>query len=78
MELTYPPEAAVYREQIRGFLRANLPADWKGIGALNHDDAVAFSHRWRATLSANGYLALNWPKEYSGAGLSPIESVVLA
>ena len=39
---------------------------------------MAFSHRWRATLSANGYLALNWPKEYSGAGLTPLESVVLA
>ena len=78
MELTYPPEANAYREQIRGFLGANLPADWKGIGALSHDDAVAFSHRWRATLSANGYLALNWPKEYSGAGLTPLESVVLA
>ena len=78
MELTYPPEAAAYREQICGFLRTSLPADWKGIGALSHEDAVAFSHRWRATLNANGYLALNWPKEYSGAGLSPIESVVLA
>ena len=78
MELTYPPEANAYREQIRGFLGANLPADWKGIGALSHENAVAFSHRWRATLSANGYLALNWPKEYSGAGLTPLESVVLA
>ena len=78
MELTYPPEANAYREQIRGFLGANLPADWKGIGALSHEDAVAFSHRWRATLSANGYLALNWPKEFSGAGLTPLESVVLA
>ena len=78
MELTYPPEATAYREQIRGFLRANLPDDWKGIGALTHEDAIAFSHRWRATLSANGYLALNWPTEYSGAGLTPLESVVLA
>ena len=78
MELTYPPEASVYRQQIREFLSANLPADWEGVGALSPDDAVAFSHRWRATLSANNYLALNWPKEFSGAGLSPLESVVLA
>ncbi len=78
MELTYPPEATAYREQIRGFLRASLPADWRGIGALSHADAIAFTTKWRATLSANGYLALNWPKEYSGAGLSPLESVVLA
>ena len=78
MELTYPPEAATYREKVRSFLAASLPEDWKGIGALNHGDAFAFTQRWRATLHENGYLAVNWPKDYGGAGLTPTESVVLA
>ena len=78
MELTYPPEAATYRAKVRSFLTASLPEDWKGIGALNHGDAFAFTQRWRATLHENGYLAVNWPKEYGGAGLTPTESVVLA
>ena len=78
MDLTYPPEATAYREKVRAFLGEHLPAGWHGIGALNHADARVFSHSWRATLSASGYLAVSWPKEYGGAGLSPLESVVLA
>ena len=78
MELTYPPEADTYRTKVRSFLDANLPQGWKGVGSLNHEDSRAFTEQWRSTLSANGYLAVNWPKEYGGAGLTPTESVVLA
>ena len=78
MDLTYPPEASTYRDQVRAFLAANLPSDWRGIGALNHDDARVFTEQWRTTLHANGYLALSWPKAYGGAGLTPLETVVLA
>ena len=57
MDLTYPPEAGVYREKVRAFLAEHLPVDWKGIGALNHADARAFTATWRATLHSSGYLA---------------------
>ena len=63
MELTYPPEAATYRAKVRSFLTASHTEDRKGIGALNHGDAFAFTQRWRATLHENGYLAVNWPKD---------------
>jgi alkylation response protein AidB-like acyl-CoA dehydrogenase len=78
MDLMYPTEADVFRKEVQGFLESNLPADWSGVGALSHDEASAFTDQWRATLSKNGYLALSWPKEYGGAGRSPIESVVIA
>ena len=63
---------------MRAFLAERLPADWEGIGALDHEAAAAFTEQWRATLHEAGYLAVNWPKAYGGAGLSPIETVVLA
>ncbi|HAP77445.1 MAG TPA: acyl-CoA dehydrogenase [Acidimicrobiaceae bacterium] len=78
MDLTYPPEADVFREKVRAFLAANLPAGWKGIGALAPEEADEFRKEWRNTLYENGYLAVNWPKEYGGAGLTPLESVVMA
>lgn len=78
MELTYPPEADTYRATVRSFLAQQLPPDWKGIGALSNSDAHSFTQSWRATLHEHGYLALSWPKEYGGAGLSPLETVVLA
>jgi alkylation response protein AidB-like acyl-CoA dehydrogenase len=74
----YPPEAEQYREKIRAFLAEHLPAGWKGIGALDHDAARGFTTEWRATLYEQGLLAPSWPTEYGGAGLSPLEQVVVA
>jgi len=78
MELSYPSEADAFRATVQAFLAANLPDGWTGIGALSREEAAAFTEQWRKTLHANGYLAMSWPKEYGGAGRSPIESVVLA
>jgi alkylation response protein AidB-like acyl-CoA dehydrogenase len=78
MDFVYPPQADTYRTKVRAFLDANLPKDWKGIGALNHKDAAAWTEEWREKLAKNDFLATTWPKEYGGAGLTAIESLVLA
>ena len=78
MDFVYPPQADTYRTKVRAFLDANLPKDWKGIGALNHQDAAAWTEDWREKLSKNDLLAITWPKEYGGQGLSHVESLVLA
>ena len=74
----YPDSAEAFREHVRAFLAAQLPADWSGLGALTTAEQQVFITRWRATLHANGLLAVNWPKQFGGAGLSPMEQVVLA
>jgi alkylation response protein AidB-like acyl-CoA dehydrogenase len=78
MDFSYPREADDYRQKVRAFLAANLPKDWKGIGALSRDDAFEFTNKWRNTLRDNGFLAVNWPKEYGGQGLTSMEAVVIA
>ena len=78
MDFAYPAEADAYRSKVKAFLDANLPKDWKGIGAMNHEDAVKFSEEWRVKLRDNDFLAVTWPKEYGGAGLSHLEALVLA
>ena len=78
MDFAYPPEADVYRTKVRSFLDANLPKGWKGIGALNHADAAAFTEEWRKKLYENDMLAITWPKEYGGQGLGHIEALVQA
>ncbi|MFP5326765.1 MAG: acyl-CoA dehydrogenase [Acidimicrobiia bacterium] len=79
MDVRYPPEAEAYREKVQAFLAEHLPADWKGIGALAHGDEYdRFAEEWRAILHENGYLAVAWPTEYGGAGLSPLEQVIVA
>jgi alkylation response protein AidB-like acyl-CoA dehydrogenase len=78
MDVRYPPEADAYREKVQAFLAEHLPADWNGIGALEPDAARDFTNDWRRTLFENKYLAVNWPVEYGGAGLTPLETVILA
>ena len=78
MQPTYTEAASTYREKVRAFLAEHLPADWKGIGALDAEGAAAFTRGWRDTLRDHGLLAASWPTEYGGAGLSALESVILA
>jgi alkylation response protein AidB-like acyl-CoA dehydrogenase len=76
--LPYPETAQLFRKSVSKFLQAELPADWRGLGAMTTADQQRFIADWRAALHANNLLAVNWPKEFGGAGLSPIEQVVLA
>src|SRR5688572_31661157 len=78
MDLRYPAEAESYREKVQAFLAEHLPPGWKGIGSLDTEAATRFSEEWRATLFEHGYLGVSWPVEFGGAGLSPLEQVVLA
>ena len=78
MDVRYPPEADEFREKVQAFLAEHLPPDWKGIGALEGEAYARFTADWRKTLHEHGYLAVSWPKEYGGPGLTPLEQVVLA
>ncbi|MEL7210204.1 MAG: acyl-CoA dehydrogenase family protein [Actinomycetota bacterium] len=78
MQPTYSEHAATFREKIQSFLAEHLPPDWKGIGALDADGAHAFTDQWRDILRDNKLLAASWPAEYGGAGLSALESVIMA
>jgi alkylation response protein AidB-like acyl-CoA dehydrogenase len=78
MEPTYAAEAEAYREKVQAFLAEHLPADWGGIGTLEGEALERFTREWRTTLYENGLLAQSWPQEYGGAGLSALESVIVA
>jgi alkylation response protein AidB-like acyl-CoA dehydrogenase len=78
MDPRHSIEAEHFRERIRSFLAEHLPSGWQGMGAIaDRKEADAFVESWRSTLAANGLLAVSWPKEYGGGGLSKLEQVVL-
>ena len=78
MNVEYPPETVAFREEIRAFLRHELPADWAGLGALDEDAAREFTAWWRTRMASVGWLTPSWPREYGGAGLTRLQQVVLA
>ena len=52
MDVSYPPEAETFREKVQAFLAEKLPADWRGVGALDEAEYWPFVMEWRRTLHA--------------------------
>lgn len=78
MDIDYPPEADTFRDEIRAFLAEHLSPDWTGPGALPPEEREELRRQWRKILTDRGLVAVSWPKEYGGGGLSVIEQAVLA
>jgi alkylation response protein AidB-like acyl-CoA dehydrogenase len=78
LDMNYPADAEAFRTEVRKVLAEELPADWRGIGAIRAEAATEeFVARWRAVLHRRGLLGVTWPVEYGGRGLSQLHQVVL-
>jgi alkylation response protein AidB-like acyl-CoA dehydrogenase len=78
VDLEAPVHAEELRGRVRAFLRAELPREWSGLGALSAQEGEAFQRRWRNLLYRHRFLAPTWPSELGGGGLTDVEAVVLA
>jgi alkylation response protein AidB-like acyl-CoA dehydrogenase len=68
MDLNYSSEELAFRDEVRGWLAANLPADLRQKGAdgehYTKDDLL----RWHKILAKKGWVAPSWPQEWGGPG----------
>ena len=68
MDLSYSSEEAAFRDEVRAWLAANLPADIRekvvGYKSLSKDDII----RWHKILAAKGWSVPHWPVEWGGTG----------
>ncbi len=68
MDLSYSPEELAFRNEVRGWLAENLPADIRakvvGYHGLSKDDFI----RWHKILAAKGWAVPHWPVEWGGTG----------
>lgn len=73
MDLAFTPEEQKFREEIRAWVRENLPQDiaHKVHNALHltRDDM----QRWAKILGKKGWLGYGWPKEFGGPGWSAVQ-----
>ena len=74
MRPSYNEEAESYRQKIQAFLGEHLPPNWSGLVALDENSRDVFIDEWRALLAENKLLAVSWPEEYGGAGLSKLNA----
>jgi len=73
MDLNYSAEELAFREEVREFLREELPTDLsdavregRSIGKEGHE-------RWHSILNARGWLAPNWPRAYGGCAWNAVQ-----
>ncbi len=73
MDLNYSAEELAFRDEVRGWLRANLPQDLRekveNYAHLSRDDLM----RWHRTLAKKGWVAPAWPKEWGGTGWNVVQ-----
>jgi alkylation response protein AidB-like acyl-CoA dehydrogenase len=76
MDLTPSAGEAALRDDVRAWLRANLPWEYgRGLPPRFDDlaEEVAFGREWQAKLASGRWVGVAWPEEYGGRGLGPVE-----
>ncbi|HEY3951371.1 acyl-CoA dehydrogenase family protein [Phenylobacterium sp.] len=76
MDFNDTPEEAAFRAEARAWLEANAPKKYEAGADLEGGDSMAASKAWQAKKAAAAYAQITWPKEWGGAGGTPIQQVI--
>jgi len=68
MDLAFSKEDLAFRDEVRGFIQANLPAEIKrkvenGLHTTKQDHIA-----WQKILHKRGWMGTNWPVKHGGTG----------
>jgi alkylation response protein AidB-like acyl-CoA dehydrogenase len=77
MDLSFSPEHLAFRDEVRAFIRTQLPPALREKAALDshfeHDEVM----EWHRILHKKGWVAPHWPVEYGGPGLDVTRRFIL-
>jgi alkylation response protein AidB-like acyl-CoA dehydrogenase len=80
MDFRDTPEEATFREEVRAFLKKEVPSRAQNLemeGPQGMRSRFEELKDWRKKLADKGWIAPAWPKEYGGAGLSVMEQFIM-
>ena len=76
MDLNYTAEELAFRDEVREWLQASIPAELRekvlNYEELSKDDLV----RWHKILADKGWLAPSWPVEWGGTDWTPVQRYI--
>jgi len=78
MDFAFSPEDVAFRQEVRDFLRRELPPN-RPIRNDREPMSAEEEETWwslAAKLAEKGWLTMAWPKQYGGMGVSPIRQLV--
>jgi alkylation response protein AidB-like acyl-CoA dehydrogenase len=80
MDLHLSPQHLAFRDELRGWLAANVGRPWReelrDPGATE-DSLIELRRAWQRRLHAAGYLGMDWPAEWGGRGGTAVEKAIL-
>jgi alkylation response protein AidB-like acyl-CoA dehydrogenase len=76
MHFRFTPEEQAFRQELRGWLRENVPPDWEGVFLEEEEKEWKQGRAFVKKLSQKGWVAPAWPKEYGGMEASPALQLV--
>ncbi len=76
MDLNYSADELAFRDEVRDWLDASIPADLRdkvlNYRELTRDDLV----HWHKILANKGWVAPSWPKEWGGTDWTPVQRYI--
>ena len=76
MDLDYSADELAFRDDVRGWLRAHLPADLRDKVARYERSHGTTYARWHRILAAKGWIAPAWPREWGGTGWNVVQRYI--
>ena len=73
MNLNYTPDETEFREEVRAFLRSDLPEDIRNRMLEGHPPLAEEIRRWQRILQARGWGGASWPAKFGGPGWSLVQ-----
>ena len=78
VDLAFTPEEESFRQEVRTWLDANLPQEWRqdGKGGYRDEEDSGLQREWQRKLYDGGWLKLGWPQEVGGRGATPVMQAI--
>ncbi len=78
MDLKPTPEEQAFRDELRAWLKVNLPAPFTGDTSTPEGAHAEFEYLrdWQKKVFEGGWAGISWPKEYGGRGAGLIEQAI--
>jgi len=79
MDLRLSEKHLRFRDELRAWLKANLPRPWREEWRdpkATEDSLMELRREWQRKLHKAGYLGMDWPPEWGGRGATPVEKSI--
>ena len=74
MDLTYTAAEEDFRSELRSWLAANIPAEWRRPGfweSLSDEESFGLRRDWERDKALAGFAGIQWPTRFGGRGGTP-------